>query len=85
MEMNDGKYVEVKKVKINLKELIEDLLMAFTSNNVEEIIELREEFGNFIDNQTPELRYKVFDFIFKNKQVQNNECLRDYFLKEKLK
>lgn len=68
-------------VTINLKVFLEDIFIALSSNNEEDIKELDEKFKHFYNNQKSETIGKVFDFLKKQKLYIENDFIIDYFQK----
>ena len=53
----------MKTVKINLKLFTEELFVAVSSDNEEDIKELNEKFIHFFNNQSNDIKIKVLDYI----------------------
>lgn len=69
----------MKTVKINLKLFTEELFVAVSSDNEEDIKELNEKFIHFFNNQSNDIKIKVLDYIDNLKIVKENKLLRNYF------
>ena len=69
----------MKTVKINLKLFTEELFVAISSDNEEDIKELNEKFIHFFNSQSNDIKIKVLDYIDNLKIVKENKLLRNYF------
>lgn len=69
----------MKTVKINLKLFTEELFVAISSDNEEDIKELNEKFIHFFNNQSNDIKIKVLDYIDNLKIVKENKLLKNYF------
>jgi hypothetical protein len=70
---------ESKIIKINLKNFVEELLIAFSSNDEDSTKELDEKFKHFYASETDDMKDNVKHYIKGCKLVSENKCLIKYF------
>lgn len=72
---------ETKNIKINLKNFIEDMLIALQSKDEDSINELDDKFYHFYYSQTDKIKDEVLYYLKQTKLVVENDCLVSYLSK----
>jgi hypothetical protein len=70
---------ESKTVKINLKQLIADLVFAFTDKNEDNINLIKQRFEKFFNLQNVIMKDNIINYLLSNNVVQDNKKLLKYF------
>jgi len=68
-----------KTVKINLKQLIANLIFAFADKNQENVERIKNDFELIYNNESVSMKGNIIQYLLSNKIVQDNEKLLNYF------
>lgn len=71
--------IESKTVKINLKQLIADLVFAFTDKNEDNINSVKEHFETVFDAQGERMKHNIISYLLSNDVVKDNIKVLKYF------
>ena len=69
------------KVVINLSSFIDEVFVALSSNNEEDLKELNDKFDHFCKTRNKESVNKAFHYILTRQIVVENKILKKYFEK----
>lgn len=69
-----------KTIKINLKNLIADLLFASIDKNEGLVKELKKEFEVIYGNQNIIMKNNILKYLLSNNVVKENKNLLEYFI-----
>lgn len=70
---------ESKTVKINLKQLIADLVFAFTDKNKDNINSVKEHFESVFNAQGDSMKNSIISYLVANNVVKDNVKVLKYF------
>lgn len=70
---------ESKTVKINLKQLIADLVFAFTDKNQDVIESVKKDFEGILELQSDSMKSSIMKYLLSNNVVQDNKKVLKYF------
>lgn len=73
--------VGVRTIKINLKDFIESLLFAHSSDDNDEVQILEIKFETVFSNSSDKVKNQILFFIDNYKVVRDNKILSNYFKK----
>lgn len=72
---------EVRRVKINLISLIEELVLSLIDKDLDRTEELKLSFEKVYDDQCVELKRQIISYVITNRSVIENKKLHSYFNK----